>query len=798
MLQSDKDIGVKFDVEFLRDEQTTIMREIILIYLLEGQQEISIDQDTFVMKKGDIVLVNSANRFRTRVIEEGLACNFKIAFQTLSSVLESNNFVFWCNSVLDNRENYTELRSVIKKILRHNLSHKGEQDYNLFGLLYQLLHILSTKFLVSYQDVRFQNDKSKYDERLKEILGYLQGNYQNPITLQELADRLYLSNAYLSRFIKKELGMNFGKYLDNIRLYHAVEDLLYTDKSIVRVALDNGFSNVNKFNRVFKENYHKSPSNYKKEMKNKSSDPTSLEDKEAIRYRISQYLEASGDKVDQVKSSQYIIADVKTSKPYEKSWMTIINGGSAQDLSTAKMQRHITLLKDELNFSYVRIWNIFSYDMNLMIEEESYNFDRLDEVLQFMLANKIKPFINLGQKPKILLKNVTTKMIDMDVHDVSAFGDVESWLKILDAFLKHILRHYGREEVCSWIFELWKPHHWDQNYDDWMALGNRYEWFVTTYNRIKAMIPNVKVGGVEFAVTMDDVELLKNLKEWKTLGFVPDFLSLSAYPYNIESERTSAENFIGERADDLRALAKSIDYPVKKLYVTEWNMTVSNRNLINDSCYKGAMILSNIIRSIGHVDISAYWLGSDAFSEYFDSKAVLYGGTGLISKDTIRKPAFYAFNFLKRLKKYLIDQGDDYVITGDNDGSYTMICHNMKTLGHFYHLKDEEYITTDDFNKIFVDRSDKEIKIKFVNIEPGHYEIKTRALSPEYGSVLDEWIRWGCVKDLKKEETSYLERVSTPKVSIRQAEAEFDFLNFEIPLTANEIALIEISPTDVI
>lgn len=59
-----------------------------------------------------------------------------------------------------------------------------------------------------------------------------------------------MSNAYLSRYLKKNLGMNFIDYLNNVRLHYAVENLLYNDTTITRASLDNGFANTAVFNKL--------------------------------------------------------------------------------------------------------------------------------------------------------------------------------------------------------------------------------------------------------------------------------------------------------------------------------------------------------------------------------------------------------------------------------------------------------------------------------------------------------------------------------------------------------------------
>ena len=46
--------------------------------------------------------------------------------------------------------------------------------------------------------------------------------------------------------------MSFAEYLTNVRLFHAVDDLLYTSTPITRIAYDNGFASVAVFNKIFK------------------------------------------------------------------------------------------------------------------------------------------------------------------------------------------------------------------------------------------------------------------------------------------------------------------------------------------------------------------------------------------------------------------------------------------------------------------------------------------------------------------------------------------------------------------
>ena len=135
--------------------------------------------------------------------------------------------------------------------------------------------------------------------RIQQIQNYIQANYQSQISLNDLADRLYLSNAYLSKYVKKHLGMTFMEYLNNVRLFHAVDELLYTKKNITRIALDNGFPTSAAFTKAFREVYREAPSEYRKKMqKEENPGETQTELAESERTQIIEYLNYREQKLE--------------------------------------------------------------------------------------------------------------------------------------------------------------------------------------------------------------------------------------------------------------------------------------------------------------------------------------------------------------------------------------------------------------------------------------------------------------------------------------------------------------------
>jgi len=791
---------VTYDITVNQKIELHLHQEIELIYVLEGEMELKIETDIFHLKQDDIVVVNANKRHSYKCSENILMSSCYISFQKLSDFLGTNLILFWCNSTIDKDDSYQEVRKILKTIFNHYLNRKGEEDFYEYSLFYQLLNLLTNSFLIRNADERFHNMTSKYDDRINEITNYIRGNYNKAISLNDLADQLHLSNAYLSRYLKKQLGMNFIEYLNNIRLHHALEDLIYTNTTITRIALDNGFANTAVFNKLFKTTYNMTPSAYQKKIKDSNDSITEKKDdqvyKKNILSRLDSHFEENStvNKLDSTKDNQYIIVNSNNKKNYKKNWNKMVNIGSASDLLHSDLQEHVLLLKNDLKFEYVRIWDIFGVEMYVNVEdtEGKYNFNKIDTVLDFLVKNKIKPFIELGQKPKRVNKTAS-KPIIFD-EDLPLFSNINVWENILKAFAAHLVKRYNCDEVETWCFEMWKDKTNDYDDVDYISIFN------VGYKQLKKYIPKCKVGGAGFSVDYGQKELIKNFTKWKGELIQPDFLSVYLFPYLQGSEkgekyskRSTDKNFVLNQTKSINKILKDMQWNEKELYITEWNDTISNRNYTNDSCYKGAYVMKTIIDNVYEVNLLGYWIGSDLFSQFYDSNRLLNGGAGLISKDGIKKPPFYAIEFMNRMGSSIIDKGENYIITADNNNGYYIACHNYKHFNYYYYLKEEDQTKAREQDKIFNNNDDLCLNFQIKNLTNGQYDVKTYSISRQHGSVLDEWIKLDESDDLEKEEIDYLIRSSTPKLSVKRCKVDEEVLNIESILTPHEFKLIYIS-----
>ncbi|MBE1444486.1 helix-turn-helix domain-containing protein [Paenibacillus sp. OAS669] len=106
--------------------------------------------------------------------------------------------------------------------------------------------------------------KGESDPIITFVMDHLHTKYGEELSLDYLADKLNMSSAYLSVYIKEKTGTNFSDHLNDIRIRKAQELLSGTDTSINDVGQQIGYRNSTSFNRMFKKWTGMTPSEYRR------------------------------------------------------------------------------------------------------------------------------------------------------------------------------------------------------------------------------------------------------------------------------------------------------------------------------------------------------------------------------------------------------------------------------------------------------------------------------------------------------------------------------------------------------
>ncbi len=101
------------------------------------------------------------------------------------------------------------------------------------------------------------------DTRIKKALEYIEKNFTDEISRDDLAKLCDVSPGYLGKMFKTHTGKNIRDYLNDLRIKYTVDQLMDTDKKIIDIAFDAGFESLRTFNRIFFRTMGDTPSKYR-------------------------------------------------------------------------------------------------------------------------------------------------------------------------------------------------------------------------------------------------------------------------------------------------------------------------------------------------------------------------------------------------------------------------------------------------------------------------------------------------------------------------------------------------------
>ena len=462
--------------------------------------------------------------------------------------------------------------------------------------------------------------KAAITDIMRNSIHLINENYNRPLHLNVIARQNFMSPATYSRYFFEFTQCNFTDYVNQLRVEHAKRDLIYTSSPLTEIALDNGFSNSSVFSKIFKHYTQISPSDFRQKYK--------ISAKSSKRKNQTVTLEISG----------------KTAQPYNKPWLYALNAGEARLLIRSDFQQQILELKEKLSFEYLRIWDLFSDDIFPcgFTELRRLDFSHLDNIFDFLVSHNIKPWLNLTKRSDVLLSDIshvasTPPNLGIDLPS-------EQFASFYEMFFRHWTIRYGSDNVSQWVFECWFD---DMNFSR-EYIDNFIDSFATIKSLLSRLAPGAKVGAIGTALPAMYSEIDALLQHWPHSA-EPDFISVFCFPYErLENNIPAKLRQTNYTQMSLQIMARMLAaYKMEHIpvYIAEWNITVSPRNALNDSCAAACILLSNIEETLDHPWPIIFWHASDTSMIRQDTLPLIFGGTGMLTRNSLCKPTFYALSF---------------------------------------------------------------------------------------------------------------------------------------------------------
>lgn len=125
-----------------------------------------------------------------------------------------------------------------------------------------------TEILKKFSEETFRFADVKHVDLLSKAVSYIRTNYMHKITLDNVAEHIYLSPSYLSRIFKEEMKTSFNSYLNTVRIEKSKVLMLSEQLSIVEISELVGFFDQSYFNKVFKKATGTTPKKFREQKRN--------------------------------------------------------------------------------------------------------------------------------------------------------------------------------------------------------------------------------------------------------------------------------------------------------------------------------------------------------------------------------------------------------------------------------------------------------------------------------------------------------------------------------------------------
>lgn len=782
-----------------------------LILILEGQCRIFLDGQLVNMETGDLIAVNSHSKHElnsTGCVLLSVQFEQSLFEQTLPHPIHPS---FDCNSALQkNNAAFDSLRRLMAQLVKNNADKQTGYELRNWSLVYEIMDVMYNNFRV--EDSAAQQAKAhRYAERIARITRIIGLHYTQNFTLSQLADEVHLSVPYLSKFFDQQFGMTFLTYMTQIRLTHAVDLLLHSEKPIEQVSAESGFPNSHAFVQAFKKEFGLLPSAYRRKNRLQNVDEPVLPSLEQHSYMagLRKYLDApaASSKRGQV-ISKYVTCDSGTPLcTLQHTWKNLMTVGNARDLLSETIRQEVRRMQREIGFQYIKLTGVFSDELRLYSETKEgkavYSFAFVDKIFDFLQEVGLKPLIQLSFMPRQLAKDPNHFLFNDLVSEPKS---IARWVGLVDAFTQHLICRYGRRELRSWLFCPW--HQPDTaNMYGFRDAESFYTFYQASYHAVKRCDAQIAFGlpPTFYILQKNYVNWYRSFLEWcDTQGCAPDFLCFDYYDTIQSTVKGSGHDMFGfvgsmtlrDAPDGLNEFVSQVrrenkDRKTIPIYLAEWNTSPSQQDLLNDTCFKSCYLAKNLLENYDGLDGFGYWSLTDWMGEAPLPQEQFFGGLGLFTADGIPKAAYYALRLLAKLGNQLLSKGDGWFLTQSESG-YQVIVYNYRHFSQLYAAGEKFDMTFHDRYTPFAPEQSMDFHIRINHVENGVYSIRETVVNRKYGSAFDEWLRMGGTKLEGVEELECLRVHSMPHMTKYQTEARKHTLELDAMLEMLEVRLIEV------
>jgi xylan 1,4-beta-xylosidase len=457
-------------------------------------------------------------------------------------------------------------------------------------------------------------------------------------------------------------------------------------------------------------------------------------------------------------------------------------------------QAQLQVVSKELGFRYIRFHDIFHDVLGTVRKVDGrivYDWTEIDALYDALLAKNIRPFVELGWTPAAMR---TSDLQLFYWKGNTSHPDPAMWRDLIRGFVTHLRERYGADEVRSWYFELWN----EPNLDGfWEGADQRayLDLYRDTARTIKAIDPRLRVGGPATAGAAWVPEFLDYARQ----NQLPvDFVT--THSYGVEGgfldEQGKQDTKLSPSPDavigDVRRVRAQIEasaFPGIPLYFTEWSTSYTPRDFVHDSYVSAPYILTKLKKSAGLAQGLSYWTYTDLFEEPGPPPTPFHGGFGLMNREGIRKPAWFAYKYLHALRGRSIPVADEYALASRSGRAIAAVVWD-------WHQPVQALSNKPFYTRLQPSQPSEPVEFRVDHLAPGRYRIVTRRTGYRHNDPLSRYLDMGMPGSIDAAQIALFQKdtADLPETEKTISVGRDGTARIALPMQTNDVVLVTIDP----
>jgi AraC-type DNA-binding domain-containing proteins len=241
-----------------------------MIYIIKGEAQILFRNKMFIAGPQTITFISNYEDHSVAMLEEPYhRYVLKIMPAFADRIIQDSRLL----SVFKNRPvsfvnvfDISQINTKIRTLFELLESELGIDDYYTDDSVARTIKCILISIFRNNEN-QFPVLRDSVKSQIYDVQRYIDEHFKEDIRIEELAELYYINGSYLSRCFKELAGCSPKQYLSLMRVSHANYLIGNSDLSIMEIALNSGFNNVNSFIRQYREHYGVTPNSTRKALR---------------------------------------------------------------------------------------------------------------------------------------------------------------------------------------------------------------------------------------------------------------------------------------------------------------------------------------------------------------------------------------------------------------------------------------------------------------------------------------------------------------------------------------------------